>query len=81
MEAELALARIKLDVANGAYKQERAEKYQVVYDLWLEQYEKIVEESSFAKTTGIFKNHILPAMGAYKIEKITIDVCQKHVNE
>lgn len=80
-EAELALARIKLDVANGTYKQERAEKYQEVYDLWLEQYEKTVEESSFAKTTGIFKNHILPVMGAYKIEKITIDVCQKHVNE
>ena len=80
-EAELALARLKLDVAKGTYKQERAETYQEVYDLWVIQYEKTVEESTFVKTTGLFKNHILPSMGAYKIEKITIDICQKHVNE
>lgn len=80
-EAELALARIKLDVANGTYKQERAETYQEVYALWIAQYEKNVEESTFLKTTGIFRNHILPAMGAYKIEKINVDVCQKHIDE
>lgn len=74
-EAELALARIKLDVANGTYKQERAETYQEAYDLWVAQYEKTVEESTFVKTVGIFKNHILPAMGTYKIEKINVDVC------
>ncbi|MEK4713561.1 site-specific integrase [Sporosarcina sp. FSL K6-5500] len=80
-EAELALARIKLAVANGTYKQERAETYQEVYELWVIQYEKTVEESTFVKTTGLFKNHILPAMGAYKIEKIHVDICQKHVDE
>ena len=80
-EAELALARIKLDVASGNYKQERAETYQELFDLWVVQYENTVEESTFVKTTRIFKNHILPAMALYKIEKITIDVCQKHVNE
>ncbi|WP_144513061.1 site-specific integrase [Bacillus sp. FJAT-22090] len=80
-EAELALARIKLDVANGTYHQKRAETYQEIYDLWVKQYEKTVEESTFVKTIGIFKNHILPAMGAYKIEKIHVDVCQEHVDE
>ncbi len=80
-EAELALARIHLDVANGTYKQRRAETYQEVYDLWVKQYEKMVEESTFVKTTGIFRNHILPAMGTYKIEKINVDICQKHVDE
>lgn len=80
-EAELALTRIKLDVANGTYHQERAETYQEIYNLWVKQYEKKVEESTFVKTTGIFKNHILPAMGAYKIEKINVDVSQKHVDE
>lgn len=40
-----------------------------------------VEASTYRKTLGIFKNHILPAMSDYRIEKITIDVCQKHVNE
>lgn len=80
-EAELALARIKLDVANGTYQQERAETYQEVYDLWVKQYEKTVEESTYVKTTGLFKNHILTAMGTYKIEKIHVEVCQKHVDE
>lgn len=80
-EAELALARIKLEVAKGTYKQERAETYQELYNIWVKQYEKNVEESTFVKTIGIFKNHILPAMSAYKIEKITVDICQKHVNE
>lgn len=79
-EAELALARIKLDVANGTYHQERAETYQELYNLWVIHYEKTVEESTFVKTTGIFKNHILPAMSQYKIEKINVDVCQRHVD-
>lgn len=80
-EAELALARIKLQVSEGTYKQRSAETYQEVYDLWVTQYEKTVEESTFVKTAGYFKNHILPAMGNYRIEKITIAICQKHYNE
>ncbi|MCM3317181.1 site-specific integrase [Rummeliibacillus stabekisii] len=80
-EAELALARIKLQVSEGTYKQKSAETYQEVYDLWIIQYEKTVEESTFVKTVGYFKNHILPAMGHYRIEKITIAICQKHYNE
>lgn len=80
-EAELALARIKLEVASGTYKKERAETYQELYDLWIVQYENTVEESTFVKTIGLFRNHIIPSMGDYKIEKITIDICQKHVNE
>ncbi|MEC1304289.1 site-specific integrase [Lysinibacillus capsici] len=80
-EAELALARIKLDIADGSYKKERAETYQELYNIWVKQYEKTVEESTFVKTIGIFKNHILPVMSNYKIEKITVDICQKHVDE
>ncbi|MFF3102992.1 site-specific integrase [Viridibacillus arvi] len=80
-EAELALARLKLEIANGEYKKIQAETYQEVYDLWIKVYEKTVEESTFVKTIGIFRNHILPAMGAYKIDKINVDICQRHVDE
>ncbi|MFJ8087730.1 hypothetical protein ACIQ7N_05940 [Lysinibacillus sp. NPDC095746] len=31
---------------------------QELYDLWVVQYENTVEESTFVKTTRIFKNHI-----------------------
>jgi integrase len=80
-DAELALARIKLEIANGTFHKQRAETYQDVYDLWIKQYEQKVEESTFVKTSGMFRNHILPALGSYKIEKMNIDVCQRHVNE
>ncbi|MGL6032661.1 MAG: tyrosine-type recombinase/integrase [Kurthia gibsonii] len=80
-EAKLELARIKLQIDNGTFFKQVAETYLDVYNLWVKQYEKTVEESTFVKTTGIFRNHILPAMSDYKVEKITIDVCQKHVDE
>lgn len=80
-EAELMLARIKLEVSNGTYRKQQAETYQEVYDLWIAQYEKTVEESTFVKTTAIFRNHILPVMGDYKITMINHVICQSHVNE
>lgn len=80
-EAELALSKIKIQVSERTYRSSRAETYQEVYDLWIVQYEKTVEESTFVKTVGYFKNHILPSMGNYRIEKINIAVCQKHYDE
>ncbi|MBD8033815.1 site-specific integrase [Solibacillus merdavium] len=80
-EAEHALTKIKFEVSQGTYKSSRAETFQDVYDLWIIQYEKTVEESTFVKTIGYFKNHILPSMGNYRIEKITIAICQKHFDE
>ncbi|MFY0744015.1 site-specific integrase [Solibacillus silvestris] len=80
-EAELELARIKLAITNGTFQKIQAETYEDIYDLWVKHYENTVEESTFVKTIGIFKNHILPAMGQYKIDKINVDVCQKHVDD
>lgn len=80
-EAKLALSRLRLEIDNGTFRKVTAETYQDLYDLWIVQYEKTVEESTFVKTKELFKNHILPAMKAYKIEKIHVDICQKHVDE
>lgn len=80
-QAELELARIKLAVENGTYFRKRTQTYKELYELWIKQYELMVEESTFVKTKGIFTNHILPVLGAYKIDRISIDVCQQHVNE
>lgn len=79
-EAELALARMKLEISKGTFRRSQAETYLEIYDLWIVQYEKTVEESTFTKTVGLFRNHILPEIGQYKIEKMTIDVCQGHVD-
>lgn len=80
-EADLALARIKLEINKGEFNKRKVETYADIYELWITQYEKTVEESTFIKTAGIFRNHILPALGAYKIDKMNVDVCQRHVNE
>lgn len=80
-EAQLALSRIQLEIDNGTFGKQIAETYQDVYDLWIEQYENTVEETTFVNVSGIFKNHILPKLGKYKIEKITVDLCQRCVND
>lgn len=80
-EAELALAGLKLDISKGTFRKQQAETFQEIYDLWITQYERTVEESTFMKTTGIFRNHILPAIGSYKVTKMNVDVCQRHVND
>lgn len=80
-EAKLELARIKLQIEKGTFFKQVAETYLDVYNLWVKQYEKTVEESTFVKTTGIFRNHVLKSMSDYKIEKINIDICQNHVDE
>lgn len=80
-EAERAYTKMKYEVQNGNYFKQRAETYQEVYDLWIQQYERSVQESTFVKTSGIFRNHILPSIGKYRITQMNFNVCQKHVNE
>ncbi|QCR33588.1 tyrosine-type recombinase/integrase [Lysinibacillus sp. SGAir0095] len=80
-EAQLELSRIQLEIFKGTFTKQAAETYQDVFKLWIVQYEKSVQESTFVKTTGLFKNHILPSLGHYRISNINVDVCQKHVNE
>ncbi|MGN4127240.1 tyrosine-type recombinase/integrase [Lysinibacillus sphaericus] len=80
-EAALELARLNLEIDKGTFRKRTAETFNDVYELWIEQYKNTVEASTFVKTTGIFKNHILPGVGAYKIDKVNVQTCQKHVNE
>lgn len=80
-EAQEALNQLQFEVYSGTFKKRQYESYRDIYDLWVEHYENTVEESTFVKTMSIFKNHILPAMGDYKVDKIDIATCQKHVNQ
>lgn len=80
-EAKEALAQIQLEIRNGTFRKEAVETYQDVYDIWIEHYENKVQDSTFLKTSRIFKNHILPNFGAYKVAKIDTVICQKNVNQ
>ncbi|MFJ7952192.1 tyrosine-type recombinase/integrase [Lysinibacillus sp. NPDC096418] len=80
-EAQLALSRLQLEIDNGTFRKKTAETYNDVYEMWFERYKATVSESTFAKTEEIFRLHILPLFGKYKIDKINVDICEKHVDE
>lgn len=80
-EATLELSKIKVSVRDGTYLKKRVETFKDVYNLWVVQYERTVEESTFVKTIGLFRNHILPAIGMYKIDKINFKICEDAVNK
>lgn len=50
--------------------------YQEVYEAWLDLYKKKVKESTYLKTTRMFERHILPKIGAYYIDAITLSDLQ-----
>lgn len=80
-EAQDALAELRVQVNNGTYKKRAVETYEDIYNIWIEVYEDTVQDSTFLKTSRIFRNHILPDMGDYKIDMIDVAICQMHVNQ
>lgn len=83
-EATLAHSRLKLHVEKNGFTSSStsiAYTFQDVYDLWIVHYEQTVKESTFHKTTTIFKNHILPEFAHMKINLITINHCQNAVKK
>lgn len=80
-EAKVALNQLQMEIDEGLYQPKSIETYEDIYKIWVEYYENTVQDSTFLKTVRIFQNHILPAMGQYRLEKITTQVCQQHVNE
>lgn len=80
-EAQDALAELRVQVNNGTYKKRAVETYDDIYKVWIAHYVNTVQDSTFLKTSRIFRNHILPDMGDYKIEKIDVAICQMHVDQ
>ncbi|GAB0171666.1 site-specific integrase [Lysinibacillus sp. CTST325] len=80
-EANLSLAQLRVEVSKGEYKKPKTETYEDIFNVWIQHYERTVEESTFVKTLGIFRNHILPAIGHYRIEKLNVPICQNFVDE
>lgn len=80
-QAKDALTRVELEISEGTFRKRQPKTYQDVYNLWVVQYERTVEESSYVKTIGLFRNHILPTIGMYKIDKINFELSQKATNK
>lgn len=55
-------------------------KVQDLYDEWLDEYIVTVRPSTYNKTTGLFRNHILPVIGDIYVTKITRNHIQRMIN-
>lgn len=81
-EALLARSRLMVEVEENGLEQQKKMLFKDVYELWFNSaYKNTVKESTYVKTQEMFRNHILPAFGSYRVDKITIKYCQVTVNE
>lgn len=79
--AKTALSRINSarKQGNPIPKTPKRLRFEEVYELWLPYY--TVQKSTLSKTLGLFKNHILPELGASYIDQITIEDCSAFILE
>ena len=80
-EASLVASRIELEVSQGNLEKENNILFSAVYKEWYQAYINTVSESTWNRTAGMFDNHILPALGKYRIRTITINQVQRAVNK
>ena len=82
-EADLALSRLMLDVdKNGLSKTDNDNiTFKEVYELWVDQYRHTVKENTLRMTKYYFNDYILPSLGKYRINNITVAQVQKAVNK
>ena len=74
--------KYRLKVVKGEYVPVTKRKLRLsdLYDMWIKLYKKTVEESTFASTEKIFKNHVLKQLGNVYLNKLTVVQCQNAVN-
>lgn len=80
-EANLALASLLLEVESKGFAKQNYTTFKDVYELWYSRYINTVKPITADNTKRMFKLHILPVFGKYRINKITKVACQKAVND
>lgn len=79
-QAKKELVKLEYEIANGGhFKPVEVRKFRDVYDLWIEQYRLTVKESTAFNARRTFKK-ILPVLGAYYLDKLSIAICQREIN-
>ena len=77
-EAELAYLALKTQ--QESMDKPKQHTFQEVYEMWLEHYSTTVRGSTLRRVTSLFKNHVLPEIGAIHIDKINLKKAQECVN-
>lgn len=80
--ANIALSRIEVELEQtSSLPVENNILFKEVYGEWYSQYINTVRESTWARTDGMFQNHILPIFGNKRLRTITVNQCQQAVNK
>ncbi|MHC5249136.1 site-specific integrase [Enterococcus sp. LJL90] len=80
-EAKLALAQLQLEVEAKGFQTQTFATFQELYDFWFLQYSNTVKKSTANRVMYLFKNQILPTMGDWRLNKISIQACQSAMND
>lgn len=82
-EARLVLSRLEIQLQKGELNSmvNQYSTFNEVYNLWFTQYKQTVKESTWVTTERVFRLHITPVFGNYRISKITIRHCQQAIND
>ncbi|MEY8735851.1 tyrosine-type recombinase/integrase [Lactobacillus sp. AN1001] len=81
-DAKKALVKLEYEIDTGNYfKPASVQTFRDVYSLWLEQYKLTVKPSSLRTICNDFTSQILPVLGSYKVDKLTLGICQSAVNQ
>lgn len=80
-EANVALARLKVDVQDNRYTPEKNYTFTQIKDLWIRQYKDTVKESTYQRVKFLFDRNISKKFGDRRISKYTVPYCQNVINE
>lgn len=76
--AQVAIDRLKYEFSNGQNPEDMRTTFSDVYEEWDVFYKNFgIVMSTYSKTEGYFKNHILPFFGQMKVAKITVRHCEQ----
>ncbi len=77
--AKQALMNLQQEIENPESKSTML--FHELTNLWLNNYEKTVQSSTYLKTKRNIENHILPSLGNYPIKDLTPLIIQKYADE
>ena len=82
-EAQLALSRLKVQFEKGEYNKPKEDRYTFnqVFEIWKNNYELTVKESTFVKVMSQYEFHILPIFGSKFIDDISVIDIQNYAND
>lgn len=81
-QAELAIEKLRFEFTNGLNPANMFKTFNNAYEEWDALYkESGIVMSTYSKTEGYFKNHILPFFGEKKLAKISVAMCEQFAIE